>query len=297
VSPPRVALATSAALPQLAEDDRLLRTALEERGLTAEPAVWTDLEVHWSSYDLTVIRSTWDYHRQADRYLAWAERVARESRLWNPLEVVRWNSHKSYLEELGRRGLPVLPSVTGRQGESLASVLEQRGWRRAVVKPAVSADADGTYVVSLEQARAFEPQYQAAVAAGQQLVQPYVEEIESGGEHSLLFYDGQYSHSVRRPPGLIARNPNSPPATVLEPTATERAIADRAVAGIAPVPLYARVDLVVRREGPPALMELELIEPSLYLAYHSEAPARLAEGVLRRLGASREAGSPSRAPG
>jgi hypothetical protein len=296
MSPPRVALATSAALPRLAEDDRLLLTALEARGLAAEPAVWTDPAVRWGSYDLTVLRSTWDYHRQVAGFLAWAERVARESRLWNPLEMVRWNSHKGYLEELGRRGLPVLPSVTGRRGVSLASVLGERGWPRAVVKPAVSADADGTYVVALEEAAEFEPRYQAAIAAGPQLVQPYVEEIESGGEHSLLYYDGTYSHSVRRPPGLVARNPGSPPATELEPSALERSIADRAVAGIAPVPLYARVDLVVRREGPPALMELELIEPALYLAFHPEAPARLAEAVLRRLGPPRTGGSGPPAP-
>jgi hypothetical protein len=289
VTTARVALATSAALPQLVEDDRLLQSALEDRGVAADPAVWTDPGVRWSSYDLTVIRSTWDYHRQLAGFLAWAERVSRESRLWNPLEIVRWNSHKGYLEELGRRGLPVLPSVTGRAGVSLVSVLRERGWPKAVVKPAVSADADGTYVVSLEEAAAFESQYQKAIATGQQLVQPYVEEIETGGEHSLLYYDGTYSHSVRRPPGLIARTPNSPPATVLEPSSSERGIAERAVAGITPVPLYARVDLVVRREGPPALMELELIEPSLYLAFHPDAPARLAEGILRRLGEPRGA--------
>lgn len=283
MSRPRVALATMSELPALAEDDRCLVPALEQRGVSAIAAVWDDPAVQWPEFELTLIRSTWDYHRKAASFLQWAAHVAGTSRLWNPLDVVRWNSHKSYLADLGRRGLPVLPSENGRPGETLASVLHRTGWSRAVVKPAVSADADGAFVVGEGDAAAFEARYQAAVAGGAQLIQPFVDEIEIAGEHSLLYFDGAYSHSVRRPPGLTIQGLRTSPATAWEPSALERSVADRAVAGIAPVPLYARVDLVPRRTGPPALMELELIEPSLYLAFHPEAVDRLADAIVRRL--------------
>lgn len=294
--PPRVALATMSELPELAEDDQRLVPALEQRGVSASPAVWEDPAVRWSEFDLTLIRSTWDYHRKIARYLAWAERVANGGRLWNPIEIVRWNSHKSYLDELGQRGLPVLPSENGRPGVRLESILRRRGWSRAVVKPAVSADADGAFVVGEGDATAQEGRYRAAMAEGPQLVQPYVGEIDTAGEHSHVYFDGAYSHSVRRPPGLTIQGLRTSPASGLEPSPIERTIADRAVAGVSPVPLYARVDLVVRRSGPPALMELELIEPSLYLAFHPAAAGRLADGIVRRLeapdpGAARAGGS------
>ncbi|HEV2450292.1 MAG TPA: hypothetical protein VGU43_07810 [Thermoplasmata archaeon] len=283
-------------LPLLAEDDQRLVPALEERGVSAFPAVWEDPEVRWNGFDLTVIRSTWDYHRKSARYLKWAARAAEGGRLCNPLEMVRWNSHKSYLAELGQRGLPVLPSEMGRPGERLESILRRRGWSRAVVKPAISADADGAFVVEEGQAAALETRYRTGLDEGPQLIQPYVEEIDSGGEHSHVYFDGTYSHSVRRPPGLSIQGLRTSPATSLEPSPMEREVADRAVAGISPVPLYARVDLVMRRSGPPALMELELIEPSLYLAFHPSAADRLAEAIVRRITARSTGESQLRAP-
>ncbi|MCI4334099.1 MAG: hypothetical protein L3K04_00455 [Thermoplasmata archaeon] len=279
----RIALATSPSLPTLAEDDQLLIPALAHLDLIATACVWSDPAIDWASFDAAVIRSTWDYHRRAPEYLAWAESVQRQTRLYNAYETVRWNSHKSYLARLGTRGVPVLPDVVGHPDVSLEQVLRERMWTRAVVKPAVSADADGTFLVTTETARALEDQYRAALATGEQLIQPYVEEIETGGEHSLFYFDGAYSHAVRRPPGLVAKTPNAPRATPYEPVPEERRIADQVTAEVRPVPLYARVDLVVRESGSPVLMELELIEPHLYFGWSPGAADRMAAAIRRRL--------------
>jgi glutathione synthase/RimK-type ligase-like ATP-grasp enzyme len=197
----KLALATSAQLPELNEDDRLLLAELRARGAEAGPAVWDDPQVRWQAFDRVVIRSCWDYHRRLPEFLEWLERLERlAAPLWNPAPLVRANAHKSYLGELSAAGFPVVPTaaVARGSGASLAGLLHERGWSDVVVKPAVSASAFGTRRVSLRDAA--DPRVQGSfaelLASGDALVQPYLEEIGRRGEWSFVFFGGSYSHAV-----------------------------------------------------------------------------------------------------
>ncbi|MCI4345853.1 MAG: hypothetical protein L3K07_03775 [Thermoplasmata archaeon] len=279
-----VGLVTWSALPTLTEDDRLLVPALERLGVAARACVWDDPQVDWGSLDAAVVRSTWDYHRRRTEFLAWAERSSSVVPLWNPLELLRPNTHKSYLAELGERGIPIVPTATGREGETLRELGARLGWSDVVVKPAVSAGAQSTFRVKADELDAAEVMYRNALSTGEQLVQPYVSEIDEAGEHSLVYFDGAYSHAVRRPPGLLAREAGAPAATALDPPHVERALAERLIRPLSPTPLYARVDLVPLRSGTPVLMELELVEPAVFLGFDPGAPERFARAISARLG-------------
>jgi glutathione synthase/RimK-type ligase-like ATP-grasp enzyme len=263
----RVALVTYAGLPQLAADDRLLRRALRERGHRADAVVWDDPDVAWQDYDLIVVRSCWDYHLRPGAFLAWIARLeALGAPLWNPPGLLRWNLDKRYLLDLAARGVPVVPTVYLERGAraDLAALLAERGWGEAVVKPAVAATAFHTWRTSA--AAEEQERFAALLAERSMLVQPLMPQI-AGGEWSLLCFGGTYSHAVlKRPAPGDFRSQDDFGGTV-EPREPPPGLVAQGMAMLAQLAtlwLYARVDgLLV--DGMFTLMELELIEPSLFL--------------------------------
>jgi glutathione synthase/RimK-type ligase-like ATP-grasp enzyme len=276
----RVALATCAPLPEPDPDEALLVAALSERGLDARVVPW-DHPTDWTAFDVVVLRSTWDYHHRPAQFLAWAEAVARTTRLMNPPEVVRWNLHKGYLLELDARGVPAVPTALVRAGSrtTLAEVLAERGFFDVVVKPAVSA---GSHLTMRTWGATPEAEAHLArvLAVGDALVQPYATEVEASGERAIVWIDGQITHSVRKTPRFLTDDERVSEALAVEPDA--RAFAERAIAaaGFGDL-LYARVDVVRDGDGL-HLMELELMEPSLFLLQHPPALGRLADAIARR---------------
>jgi glutathione synthase/RimK-type ligase-like ATP-grasp enzyme len=279
-----IALATSAEHPDLVEDDQPLRSSLQHRGAEVTAAVWNDPAVDWSAFDAVVIRSTWDYVDHLDAFTAWADRVAAVTRLQNGAAVVRWNAHKGYLDELHAFGLPVVPTRLLRQGDTVAldQVLRRQGWGLAVVKPAVSAGSRDTIRVSLRDAGEHQAFFEALLTKGDVLVQPFVESVSQGGERSLMFFEGRYSHAVRKvaAEGDFRVQPqfggqisaDQPPQKVKD---LARSILERAEVDT----LYARIDLV--RIGEKwKLLELELIEPLLYFSTEPRAAHRFADAIL-----------------
>lgn len=279
-----VALATSADHADLIEDDQPLRSSLEHRGAQVTAAVWNDPAVDWTGFDTVVIRSTWDYIDHLDDFLAWTRQVAAATRLHNSPAVVSWNAHKGYLDELHAFGLPVVPTRLLRQGEAvtLDQVLRRQGWGLGVVKPAVSAGARDTVRVALRDVAEHQAFFEALLAKGDVLVQPYVESVTQGGERSLMFFEGRYSHAVRKVAaegdfrvqpqfgGVITAD--QPPQKVKD---LARSILERAEVDT----LYARVDLV--RIGEKwKLLELELIEPLLFFSTDQRAVHRFADAIL-----------------
>lgn len=287
-----VGLVTSAAFPDLYPDDRLLLEALRSEGVNPEPVIWSDPTVRWERYDAVVLRSTWDYHRRIEEFLAWVDRVAGATRLFNGAPTVRWNSRKTYLRDLEHGGVPTVPTVWGSEVASATEALERRGWNEAVLKPAVSANAEEAHRLRREDREANETVFRRLRASGEVLLQPYLPTVEDPGERSLVFLDGRYSHAVLRSPRL-ARDSRLRDGEPVVPTRHERDAAVRALAAVCPLPLYARVDLVADPSGAPRVMELELIEPLLYLATSPGSPARLASALRRRLEPSP---APPRAP-
>jgi hypothetical protein len=273
-----VALATCAELPLLDEDERLVLEPLRGLGVDAEPAVW-DGGADWSAYQLTVVRSTWDYTGRREQFLSWAESLPRVE---NPAEVLRWNTDKRYLAELAGAGLPVVPTEFVAPGGRPTA---PRG--EFVVKPTVSAGARDTrrFAAGEDSSDLLE-----AIHAGGRtaMVQPYLEEIDAEGETGLVFIGGSFSHAFRKGPLL---SPGGDAVEGLfafehigarEPSAAERELAEEVVGWTKErfgELLYARVDV-----APPGLvLELEVTEPSLFIAQDAAAPRRLAEAIAARL--------------
>jgi glutathione synthase/RimK-type ligase-like ATP-grasp enzyme len=282
---PRIAIATCAAYADLKADDKLLGEALAERGCEARTIVWNEPGIEWRNFDLCLIRSTWDYHERHAEYLAWAGRVQSECRLRNSAEVVIWNSDKRYLRAFAARGIRTVPTVWVNRDSPLGleQILAGTGWQDAVVKPVVDLGATNLRRVQAgEGSSALESILQGHDA----MVQPFLPSLQERGELSLIYIGGRLTHSVRkRPAPGDFRVQSIWGGTVSgdQPTLAERELAEATMEEFKEAPLYARVDLVEGPTGDPCLIELELIEPNLYLTQHPPAAAALADAALRLL--------------
>jgi hypothetical protein len=273
----RIALATAAEFPDLDDDGPALLGALDALGILAEPAVWTDPTIDYANYDLVVVRSTWDYHERLDEFLAWADKVAATTVLANSAQVLAWNTHKTYLRELGSARLPVVDTTWLDPGDTFS--VPAAG--EYVVKPAVSAGSRDTnrYVVGEHDERAVD-HVQSLLAAGRTvMVQPYLAAIDTAGETALLYFGGEFSHAVRKGPLLepgmefVRTAYKEESMSLRDPSAAELAVADLVLDALPATGagagrgdlLYARVDLVPGADGSPVLLELELAEPSMFL--------------------------------
>lgn len=280
-----VALVTYSELPDLDPDDRLLLEALRERGVDARAAIWNDSSFDWSQVKLCVVRSTWDYHKQHTELMAWAEHVAAVSQLWNPIEALRWNTHKSYLRDLEERGIHIVPTVWlgANTTPDLQTLLKSKGWERAVLKPAVSASAYRTMIVNGDSIDEAQDLVSMLLPSLDMMLQPFIASVDTHGERSVIFIDGEFTHVIRRP--SVLTNPGYGPGSYMavEPSQDEVAFGDE-VLRVAGFPtLYARVDVVRDDEHKLRLMELELVEPSLWLAHSPLALERFTEGIIARL--------------
>jgi glutathione synthase/RimK-type ligase-like ATP-grasp enzyme len=228
-----------------------------------------------------VLRSTWNYLHHYPEFLAWVDRCAALTTLWNPAPVVRWNSHKGYLCELAAQGLPVVPTKLVRRGEGAALVELAEDWPEVVVKPAVGAGSWGTVRVERVEFAAGQAHLDALLPSRDMLVQPYYRSVHGHGERAVIWIDGQFSHEVRKSPrfsGDVEGISSGMPVGD-----AEREVAE-AVLAAAPGPLlYARIDLARDEHGHPHLMELELIEPSLFFYKYPPAAALMAQAIARKL--------------
>lgn len=264
----RIALVTCAAFPELDIDDQLLLEPL--RALGAEPSVqvWNDPDVDWAQFDLVVIRSTWDYTWHHEQFLTWAARVEASGRLANPLAVISWSADKSYLRDLEAAGVPVVPTQFVAPGQ--AWVLPAGEF---VIKPSISAGSRDT--VRLSRASAGD---QAVLALHRQgrvaMIQPYLSRVDVDAETALVFFAGALSHAVSKA-ALLPLDAESPAferglflsekIARREPRAEQIAVASAALQCAPANWLYARVDLIDDDSGQPVVLELELVEPSLFL--------------------------------
>lgn len=280
----RIAFVTCEPRPAIAADDLLAADLLRYRGYEVIAAAWSDQRVDWQQFASVVIRSPWDYHLDDGRYRAWLRRCERDHvNLWNPAAAVLANLDKRYLLDLARAGVPTIPGeyVERGQVQSLVSLLERRGWTRAVVKPAVSASAYGTWRTSLETAESDEGQWNDAVEQRSLLVQPFTDGIVASGEWSVVFFDGHYSHAMLKKPAsgdFRVQEELGGHAELREPSRAVIEQARRVLSFVEGPLLYARVD-GVERDGQFLLMELEVNEPVLYLASSRDAPERFALAI------------------
>jgi glutathione synthase/RimK-type ligase-like ATP-grasp enzyme len=273
-----VTLVTYRDMDELEPSERPLLDALVRRGLQCAVIPWDRPTFDWATTRVAVIRSTWDYFLRVPEFSAWIDRVSERCQLLNPPATVRWNLQKTYLRELAKRGIATVPTLWLERGDDLERQVNDRGWSDVVVKPAISAGAHrttrGAPDAILSHAREL-------LAAGTiVMVQPYLPSLATVGETSLIWFDRQFSHAVRREAGM--NKPMTLPRNdAVAPTPQQLAFAEQALQASGCDTVYARVDLVELPDASQAVLELELIEPSLFL--RPESFERFADAIARRL--------------
>ena len=279
-----VALTTWNGLPNGAASERLLLPHLAAGGVEGQIVIWSDSAIEFGRFDLVVLRSCWDYHVRDAEFIEWLKQTAQVTNIANDLETVLWNRNKAYLAELARLGIE-MPATIFANGKSTA-LMEIGSWEKAVVKPAVSASAHKTWLYTRESLPALH-ELQQQMNGEAFLIQEYVPEIETLGEISFIYLDGAYSHAVLKRPAagdFRVQQEHGGSAGAIDPPQDLRQQAD-AIANAVPYvkrSLYCRLDVVVRN-GRLLLMELELIEPELFLGLAPGSAAMMAEAIRKRL--------------
>jgi hypothetical protein len=299
----RVALVTCAEIPDLDPDDQRVLGPLRARGVDVEIAVWDDPTVDWAAYDLAVLRCPWDYSLRHEEFLAWASGVPR---LANPVDLVAWNIDKRYLIQVAAAGVPVIPTSWLSPGDTAfpggTASRDGAAWTPPddgewVVKPAISAGSrnTGRYRMSVPAERDLVAVHVARLlAAGRVvLVQPYLSAVDDVGETGLVFFNGVFSHAIRK--NAMLDGPDTGGGGLFRPelisartaSSVEIATAEAALR-VVPTPagrppLYARVDLIPGSRGEPVVIEVEVTEPSLFLGWSEPAAGRFADAVAARL--------------
>jgi hypothetical protein len=269
-----VALVTCTRVPEGDLDDHLLAGALTRLGLSVAFVCWDDPDARWPAAGMAVVRSTWDYHERLDAFLGWADYVGSVTKLHNDAATIRWNSHKGYLLDLAEYGVHIVATRLVRAGGHA-----ELGPGDHVVKPAVSAGAERTVRF------ASQDELDALTATDDALVQPYINAIETKGEMSIVCIDGEASHVVRKVPAdgdFRSQEEHGAAIAANELDDRHRALARAALAALDAPPLYARVDAVDTDTGL-QLMELELIEPTLWFRWHPPAADVLAASIAAQL--------------
>jgi glutathione synthase/RimK-type ligase-like ATP-grasp enzyme len=274
-------IATCRPLPEPDVDEPLLLDALREAGIDVRMTPWRE-DIDSVDVTPTIIRSTWDYIHQVDDFVRWAEAASRRASLWNPINIIRRNVHKGYLLELQSRGLPVTPTILAHRGEqrTLAEMVADSCWMDVVIKPAVGAGSFETHRLRADEPSSNEL-FSKLCAARDVLIQPYLTSVEGHGERALVWIDGEFTHAVRKSPRFSDGTESVSEAMPI--SSAELALGHAALRDIADQLLYARVDVAPGLDGMPVLMELELIEPSLFLLQNPRALQRLVDGIGRRL--------------
>ncbi|MGS0684790.1 ATP-grasp domain-containing protein [Nakamurella sp. GG22] len=251
------------------EDEPLALAALQQSGVAVDVVDWDDATTDWSSFDRVVLRSAWDYPQRLPEFMSWLEMVDAISDLVNPLATVRWNLDKQYLAELAAAGVPITPTVFVLPGSAATFPAGD-----FVVKPAVGAGSRDASSYGADQHAAATAHVARLHASGQTvLIQPFVTSVAAEGEWSLLFFGGQFSHAANKRvtlpragvvDDLFAAETNSEHVATADQIEVARAAVDM-VSERFGIPTYARVDLVRDDAGRFCVLEVELIEPSLFL--------------------------------
>lgn len=266
--------------------DRLAVPDLERLGCHVDEVSWRS-DADWSLYDLVVIRTPWDYQQDPAGFLEVLSGIAAVTRLENSLALCRWNLAKTYLRELGEQGVPVVKTVWSddRTGPPDAQLFEALGAEELVVKPVVSANADHTYRLDREGMAVSADVLAAVFAERPWMAQPFLSSVAEEGEFSLFYFDGAYSHAVLKTPAagdFRVQEEHGGLIRAWDPADGLRVAGERAMQALPETPLYARADLLRGGDGY-LLIEIELIEPSLYFPYDAHATRRFAEAVAARV--------------
>jgi glutathione synthase/RimK-type ligase-like ATP-grasp enzyme len=285
----RIAFLTMDSLADFVSYDQLVVDLLRQSDVIVDEVSWRAESVNWNQYSLVVIRSPWDYQQAPLAFLQVLEQIQQSNAvLLNSLDVVRWNIRKHYLRELDQKGVRIVPTLwlPSPSVDQLTVAFEQLQTDEIVGKPLIGANADHAFRLHSTSPRTEFERAEAAWRNTTALVQPFVPSILDTGEFSLIYFDNQFSHAIRKVPRSGDFRVQEEHGGRIESCHPDADLLELASACLQCVPeclLYARVDMVRLPNGLPAIMELELIEPSLYLAFDFDSPSRFAAAIGRRL--------------
>jgi glutathione synthase/RimK-type ligase-like ATP-grasp enzyme len=269
---------------QILREELLLQEALRALGLRTVRCAWSNPTMDWRCARSAVFRSTWDYFDRFAEFSAWVARAEQATVLINAGALIRWNWDKHYLLDLARQGVAIPPTrvIEAGAATTLAHELAVAGWDQAILKPAVSGAARHTYRLDATNVAAQEAVFAQLIAAEALLLQQFLPSILHDGELSLIVIAGRFSHAVRKrakPGDFRVQDDHGGTVVAHQATPDEIAAAEQAVAACPHLPLYARVDLVRDQQERLVVMELELVEPELFLRFHHPAATALAQAI------------------
>jgi glutathione synthase/RimK-type ligase-like ATP-grasp enzyme len=244
---------------------------------------WRQPQSAWGDFDIVIIRSTWDYWNDVPAFLDTLEKIDRQTILANRLDLVRWNLAKTYMRDLQQKAIGIVPTLFANSLEAdfFPTYQSRLGADEIVVKPVVGANGEDAFRISKGDTKERLESIAARFHNRDCMLQPFMASILKEGEYSLFFFAGQYSHAILKVPAESEfRSQEERGAEIRSVLPQEKLLirAQQALDTLTPSPLYARIDFV-RNEDDFLVMELELIEPSLYLRMNPQAPARFAASI------------------
>jgi len=280
-----IALVSCDNLPSWEVDDNPLIEALEARGAEVHRPSWTD-DIDWAQFDVSIIRTTWDYHPRKMEFVNWCKTVPR---LFNNAETIEWNTHKSYLRELEQRGAAIAPTVWIGKNESIDIQKEFHcfGSSYGFIKPQVGACASDTFRFSgkgIEEAQ----QFLRNNTHQDMMLQPYLQSVETEGELTAIFIDGEFTHGVQKIPvdgDYRVQDDFGASDMPHEFTSKELQLMQKTLLAVPQHEqlLYARFDYLRNDKGELLLNELELVEPSLFFRHCPESACKFATAIIKRV--------------
>lgn len=281
----RIGLATFQGKPEIQPDDRLLLEALD--GCEVRIAPWDASDVRWQDCDAVLIRSCWDYHHREQEFVSWARGLETSGTLvLNTASTLAWNARKTYLRDVEEAGLATVPTIwlVGDDLEGYRRAIRDSGWKDVVLKPIVGASSFLTWLSSAEEAADRPDRLEQLTAQGGGMLQPFIPEIQTAGEWSVMFFGGEFSHAVRKRAGSGEFRVQEEFGGTVEraiPPDDVLAACLRSLEVAPDEPLYARIDGVETASGF-LLTEVELIEPVLFLGHSEDGPVRFVRALIDR---------------
>jgi glutathione synthase/RimK-type ligase-like ATP-grasp enzyme len=268
-------------------DDELTVPPLKESGYDVEIVSWRRTGVRWDRFAAVLIRSTWDYHKNPGKFLRVLEEIESQTRLANPAEIVKWNFDKIYLRQLEGKGAVVVPTIWNNgsfEREAIDRWFDHFRTDEIVIKPTISASAEGT--IRLNKGDVNLTAVKETIKGRPCMIQPFMRGIIEEGEYSLQFFGGEFSHAILKSPKAAdfrVQEEYGGRNRQIEPTARLLTSGQHVLKLLSQTPLYARADFVRDENDEFALMELELIEPSLYFRFDPDSPRRFVDAFLQWL--------------
>jgi len=275
-------------IANLLQEDAMLTKALNTRGIRVARYSWSNASVDWSRYDLAIFRTTWDYFHKFNAFKQWLHDTAEKTTFLNAIDTVWWNLDKRYLRDMQNSGIRIVQTVFKDAGdpETLESAIHKMEGDAFIIKPAVSGAARDTYRFTRSETAVVSEVYERLVQQEAMLIQPFVQSILSKGEVSLMLFGGKFSHAViknAKAGDFRVQDDFGGSVTTYTPNAEEISFAEETVRATKKDPVYARVDIADDANGDPALMELELVEPELWMRFYPPAAEQFAAYIYDRL--------------